>query len=209
MKNHVWVFAVLLAVGLRMTASVAEEATDFGDVKDRETIRVMDIAIISTNQVLLGTRTVSLVAATNFMVAHRDTLDVVVVHDPAPGSSSSEKKAPVLATIAGAGVPVVIVEKEGEYAWRKQSAVDGVRTVKVGTADFAALRRLWKGEKLRSVPSSAPVVETTMGWDTATGTYELSRVELGLFGKRVWIMHEQRESDEGGGTVGIQLRKGW
>jgi hypothetical protein len=52
-------------------------------------------------------------------------------------------------------------------------------------------------------------VETTIRWDTGAGTYELSRVELALFGDRVWLMHQQRQSDEESGSVGIQLKKKW
>jgi hypothetical protein len=114
-----------------------------------------------------------------------------------------------LAKIARVGLPLVIVEKDGEVAWRETSGGDGTRTARIGTDQLAALRRLLGRGRDGAKTSSLPVLETTVGWDTATGAYGLNRVELGLFGKRVWIMFEQGEPDEESGTVGIQFKKEW
>lgn len=178
------------------------------DVSNEE-VRVMDVAVVSSNLVAVGTNTMSLVAATNLMAAHRDAVDVVAVHGSLDGDTSVGTSPSAVARLASVGLPLVIIEKDGEYAWREQSNEHGIRTVKVGTEQFAALRRLWKGGKARPDKASEPALQTSVQWDTATGAFELSRVELGLFGRRVWLLHEQRDSDDESGTVGIRIKKEW
>jgi hypothetical protein len=49
--------------------------------------------------------------------------------------------------------------------------------------------------------AAGPALQTSVQWDTATGSYELNRVEVGLFGKRVWLTLEQPETDDDAGPV--------
>jgi hypothetical protein len=86
---------------------------------------------------------------------------------------------------------------------------NGVRAVTIGTDQFAALRRLWSGGKEGGGASSRPVVQTIIDFNAAEGTYELKRVELGLFGEHVWLMHQQPETDEESGSIGILFQKEW
>lgn len=203
-----WLF---LVAGLTGWHSFAEERSDSSPTNASESIeiRVLDVVLTSADRLRIGTNTMSLAAATNFIAAKLDTLDVVAVHGPEVGMAPVDAKSSAMARIASVGVPLVIVEKEGEYAWREQSGGDGFRAVQVGTDHLTAIRRLWKRQ--RANPEAVPetTVRTTVQWDTDTGTYALSRVELGLFGKRVWLMHEQRDSDEEPRAVGIQFKKEW
>ncbi|NQU41143.1 MAG: hypothetical protein HQ523_14420 [Lentisphaerae bacterium] len=208
MKNSPSLIALLLAVGFcsSVVTTVAEPSPN--DAADGETLKVIDVVITATNQFFLGSNAVSLAMITNLLATHRDTLDIVVVHGSIPGGAASDDRSPTLAKIAGMGVPLVIVEKEGEYTWRERTAADGIRTLTLDTSEFAALRRLWKQEGPHAEAASIPTVATTVTWDTATGTYDLSRIELGLLGKRVWLMHEFRESDKPG-SVGLQFKQEW
>lgn len=209
METYMSALAVLLTVGLGMAAGAADEQLAQGNAGRIAEIQVIDLVVIATNQVMVGTNRMSLAAATNLMATHRETLDVVAVHGSMPGDAPAEGKSSVMARIAGIGLPLVIVEKDGEYGWREESSEHGIRTVEVGTDQFAALRRLWKRQAPRGEASSDPTVRASVQWDTTTDSYELSRVELGLFGERVWLMHEQREADDESGSVGIRLKTEW
>jgi hypothetical protein len=197
--------AALIAVGLRFGGDT--EPPD-SIVKPQETLRVIDIVIASTNQVTLGTNTLSLAAATNLLARYSTTVDVVALHGPFETDGLLMKTSSVALAIARAGVPLVFVEKDGEFAWREQAAEDGIRTVTIGTDQVAALRRLWSKNPY-GAPSSTPVLKTSIDWDPAEGTYELKRIEVGLLGERVWLMHEQSQDDNESGTIGIQFRKEW
>jgi hypothetical protein len=175
----------------------------------QEYIQKMDVVIVSTNQVTLGTNTMSVAAATNVIAHYRDAVDVIAIHGSIESDVSVRRTSSVIEEIAHAGVPLVFVEKDGGYARREPSGADGVRTVKIGTDQFADLCRFWNGEKNGEQTSSGPILQTTVDWDTAAKTYELKRIALGLFGERVWLIHELSQSDEKTSTIGIQLNKKW
>jgi hypothetical protein len=172
----------------------------------QEYIQKMDVVIVSTNQVTLGTNTMSVAAATNVIAHYRDTVDVIAIHGSIEKDVSVRRKSSVIEEMARTGVPLVFVEKDDGYAWREQSGADGVRTVKIGTDQFADLRRFWNGGNDDEKTSSGPILQTTVDWDTGAKTYELKSIALGLFGERVWLIHEQRGADE---RIGIQLKKEW
>ncbi|OGV85320.1 MAG: hypothetical protein A2340_07440 [Lentisphaerae bacterium RIFOXYB12_FULL_60_10] len=183
---------------------------DSGTNQPLEAIQVIDIVIVSSNYVTLGTNTMSLEAATNVIARHRDTVDVIAVHGSIAGNTPAKTTSSTVADIARAGVPMVFVEQDEGYVWRRDSAgANGVRTVHIGTDQYAALRQFWTRGKDGANPSSMPVLQTTVDADTATGSFALQRIELGFFGKRVWLMHEQREPDDKSGTMGIRLQRDW
>jgi len=199
-----------LVAGLLTACAIAAEGErSLSSTKAPEAaeIRVLDVVVTHPDRVRVGTNSMSLAAATNFVAANMEAIDVVAVRGSEPGMPPLHKGSATVARIASVGLPLVIVEKDGEYTWREQSNEHGIRTVKVGTDQFAALRRLWKRGKAQPEKRLESTLQTAVQWDTVTGTYELSRVELGLFGKRVWLVHEQREPDDESGTVGIQLKK--
>ncbi len=115
----------------------------------------------------------------------------------------------ILSGIVRAGVSLVLVERDGELDWRIPSEAGSIRTLTLGTDNLAAIRRFWKGGRYRSASSWWPVLQTVVEWDTATATYAFKRINLGFFNKRVWLFHEQRETDETGGTFGIEIKKEW
>ena len=200
---------LLLVAGLSAATGAEGEPAAPGGAAGKTEIQVFDVVIVSTNRVMVGTNAMSLAAATNLMAVHRDALDVVAVHGPVTRDASIDDKSSVVGKIASIGVPLVLVEKDGEYAWRDLSGPDGVRTVRIGTDQFTALRRLLQGGKAGATSPAVPVLETMVDWDTATGTYELSRIELGLLGRRVWLVHQQRDANDESGSVGIQLKREW
>jgi hypothetical protein len=175
----------------------------------QEVIQVIDIVVVSTNQVVLGGNTMSLAAATNVIDRYRNTLDVIAVHGVIDGSVAERTSSSTVAEIARAGIALVLVESKSSRAWQKKSGDDGVWAMKIGTAQYAALRRFWHTGRDEDQRASETVFQTTVDWNTAAGTYELKRIELGLLGESVWLVHELRESDEKAGTLGIQFRKKW
>lgn len=208
-----WLQCVHLLVAL-CAVVLSDACADGGpataqQVQTNERIAVVDVMVISSNEVAVGSNTFSLAAATNFLATHRGSVDFAAVHSPAMLATSSETTSAAAARLARVGVPLLIVEREGEYKWRGQSNQDGIRTIDLGTDQVAALRRLWKQEATSPANASQPAVQTSLRWDTATGTYHLDRIELGLFGRRVWIMHQQPEVDEESGTIGIELKRDW
>ncbi len=81
--------------------------------------------------------------------------------------------------------------------------------MKLGTDSFAALRRLWQRQAAAGDEVADPVPRTTLQWDTAAGTCALSRVVLGLPGRRARLVHEQRETGDAYGSVGVRVKKAW
>jgi hypothetical protein len=124
-------------------------------------------------------------------------------------NSITVRTASALEEIVRAGAPLILVEKDGDYSWRTLSDADGVRSLRIGTDKLAEIHRFWKGGTRRPKDSAWPVLQTTVEWDTASGTYTLKRLELGFFGKRVWLIHELREADERYGTIGVQIKMEW
>lgn len=203
----------ILAVFAACLVLAEEKGKPSSAVKsDLSEIRVLDVVIAGTNVLQIGKESVLLHAATNKIEQSRENIDVIAIHGDTGLSLTNSTRAATLEKLLSMGIPLIIVEENGdagEYAWRPQSGEDGIRTVTIGTEQFAAVRRLWRRTQSPSETSAAPVLKTTLDWNTKTDTYEFSRVELGLFGKRVWLMHEQHESNEGSGTVGFQLKKEW
>ena len=149
-----------LALCVCVVAAAADEQASPRASADQEEIQVMDLVIVSTNRVTVGTNTMSLAAATNLVASQRDTLDVVAVHGSVEGDASVKTKSSAVAEIARVGVPLVIVEKDGEYSLREQSGAEGISTVKIGTDQFAVLRRLWKRGKRDAETPSSPMLMT-------------------------------------------------
>lgn len=135
----------------------------------------------------------------------------------APGASRDIEDTEVLAPrespawfgIARTVIPRVLVEADGEYAFKMPSGGDGVRRVTIGTDHLAAIRRFWRDVPHRSPKSSWPVLQTTLEWDPASGTYTLTRVELGFFRRRVWLIHQLPDAEDRFGSIGIQIKKEW
>jgi hypothetical protein len=209
MSESMNVLVAVLLVGLWTVIGLAEELPAEPEAKSKEEIQVMDLVILSTNWVMVGTNAMTVVGATNLMATRQDSLDIIAVHGSPTGEGSVEKNSAVMQKIVNVGVPLVIVEENGEFAWREQSGGDGVRSVKVGTDQFAALQQLWKRRKAIPGEAREPALQATVSWDETTESYELSRVELGIVGRSVWLVHEQRETDEDRGTIGIQIKKQW
>ncbi len=111
--------------------------------------------------------------------------------------------------IAQVVIPRILVETEGEYSLRTPASTDGVQRLTIGTDHLALIRRFWKADPYRSPRSSWPVLQTTVEWDAASATYTLRRVELGFFGRRVWLIHELPDTEDRYGSIGIQIKREW
>ena len=203
--------AILVIAAWQCAGAGAEPrvAADSEDAAPADGLRVLDVVIVSSNRVTVGTNALSLAHATNLLARMRDSVDVVAVHgttaESAAGGSQSAAGA-----IARAGLPMVLVEKEGgAYGWRERTDGSGVRTLSVKAGQLANLKDVLHGRKGARGGGGAPAVQTSVRWDAATGSLSLNRMELGLFGEHVWLVGEQTEGGEGGEAVGIQFKKEW
>jgi len=104
---------------------------------------------------------------------------------------------------------IFVQDEVGDYKWRDPAEEDTVRTFKFSTDQFTAANRLRQGRSPSSKAIMGPTLRTTIDWDPITGGYQLSRVELGLFGKTVWLVHQPSTSADESGTIGIQLNISW
>ena len=210
MSYTIHCLAAVLSLGIGFgTIARGEEAPESPATSSQAAIQVMDVVILSTNSLLLGTNTLSLAAVTGRVSSLRESLDVLAIHGVTAGSVTNDGISATMAKLAHAGIPLVLVEKEGEYAWREQSNMTGVRTMTVGTDQLATLRRIWMHGKPDTRQARDPNLKTKIVWDSTTDTYELSGVELGLFGDHLLLMHEQPRDDEDDGSVGLEFKAKW
>jgi len=111
--------------------------------------------------------------------------------------------------LAQVAIPRILVETEGGYQFKTPSGTDGVQRLTIGTDHLAAIRRFWKDDRYRSPLSSWPVLQTTVEWNTVSGTYTLKRVELGFFRRWVWLIHQLPDTEDRYGSIGIQIKMEW
>lgn len=208
--HHVWIrLAVAYAAGALLAQAQEDPASETVVVQTE--VCVLDVVIVGTNILQIGTNALPFCAATNHIGQLGEGVELIAVHGPFATASVREARSVVLEKLARVGIPLVVVEDaEGEYEWRTHTDDDGIRTIKLSTDHLGSVSRLLQGRpNASSKPAVGPSLQTTLEWDTTIGEYQFSRVELGLVGKRVWLVHEQRESDEESGTVGIRLKKEW
>ena len=111
--------------------------------------------------------------------------------------------------LAQVAIPRILVETEEGYQFKETSGTDGAQRLTIGTDHLAAIRRFWKDDRYRSPLSSWPVLQTTVEWDPASGTYTLTRVELGFFRRWVWVIHQLPDAEDRYGSIGIQIKREW
>ena len=49
----------------------------------------------------------------------------------------------------------------------------------------------------------------TVDYDTSTGEYDFNRWGIGLFNRKLWLLHEIGDTDDELGHYGIQLQQEW
>lgn len=174
---------------------------------DHMNLQVVDLTILSTNQILVGTNTLSMAAMTEYLTSHSEELDAAVLHGSAQGEALAEKNAEAFSRLMSLGIPVLVVGDGGAEQRQKTSNDKSIRTVQVDTDQMAAFQNLWQKKNTTKTTPAGPTVKTTLQYDTDTGNYELNRIELGVFGRSVWLVHEEPKDKSESGSVGIRLRK--
>jgi hypothetical protein len=111
--------------------------------------------------------------------------------------------------LAQMAIPRILVETEEGYQFKETSGTDGVQRLTIGTDHLAVIRRFWKNDRYRSSQSAWPVLQTTVEWDPASGTYTLTRVELGFFRRWVWLIHQLPDAEDRYGSIGVQIKMEW
>lgn len=209
MKAQSTLMTIVVACGLVAGAVRAGEARSPSNGHDRASLRIVDLTMLASNRVAVGTNALSLRAVTNFVDARRHTFDAIAVHGGTTANAATQAESSVLSRIARVGVPLFLVEKDGEYVRRERDEQNSVHTVEVGSGQIEFLRRFWSGGKTETDKTGIPALESRLSWDEETGTYEIEKIELGLFGERAWLMYEQEEGDDETGRVGIQFKQEW
>jgi len=134
---------------------------------------------------------------------------VVAASGDTQSESLAARASSLWVELAQVAIPRILVETEEGYQFKETSGTDGAQRLTIGTDHLAAIRRFWKDDRYRSPLSSWPVLQTTVEWDPASGTYTLTRVELGFFRRWVWVIHQLPDAEDRYGSIGIQIKREW
>ncbi len=199
--------AALLAMLLPFTpASVCAQTQDV--------VRVIDIGVSPDGLLLIGTNGYAMADADKHLPQHLAEVDAVAMRgfelSQVPPSAVSN----LLIRLAGQGLPVFIVDAENESQLAGDSNRNGKRTL---TLNSDQLTRLISGVKDPAPASSSdtvridPILFSSVDIDEDTGDAGLSRLELGILGRKVWFVHEAPANADGddSGTTGIRFKQAW
>lgn len=200
---------ILVAIGL-LTAVVAaaDMPVETPTPTDPECLQVLDIIMVSSNRVRIGSNTFTFAEAADRLTREVDNVDALALYIPADTLSSREDEPSRWTRLARTGIPLLLVEQDEGYALRRQTEGQEVRSVSLDSTQAAALRRLLYGTSANTTSARPPVLRATLS-DTENGAPELRSLDLGLFGERVWLMHTQDDPDAPDGSIGIQFRRAW
>jgi len=114
----------------------------------------------------------------------------------------------VFTSILRAGLPVLLVERDGEDHAHGARGTGEVATVALSAAQLrTALDICARFADGRSRNAAARVPDLTVRFAPDEDGIPLTKIELGLKGHSVWLVHEGL--DEAEHSTSIQLRKSW
>lgn len=120
---------------------------------------------------------------------------------PADSPAGPRLAGKLLMQAARNGIPVVVNEGGMERILTASDAPD-VRPyqVRLSTDHLVQFHRAAREGigHLHPVDKSLPVVETTVEWSTADAAYGITRIAVGFWQRRLWIVHEQTENADSG-----------
>lgn len=106
------------------------------------------------------------------------------------------------------GVPVPPPNGDDPLASPRDPAADGAPRIRVSTDQLRLLLGLARRSPPAPSESSGLAVRSAFDRDGASGQYQISRVEVGLLGRRLWLVHEPGQHDESGRS-GVRVQFRW
>ena len=173
--------------------------------------RVLNLWLLETNMVVMGTQTLSATQATSLLtnVAFGAEALVLYAPDASPGGAAGPATG-LLVSLAQLGLPLLVVEEGGTLAIPTNAGTSGRPTLEISTDQLRAIRSRLAGRPAPTAAgdTSGPALRSRFAWDDAQTAYELRSLEFGLPGSRqVWFMLERKEDGTAGG--GVQIKKDW
>ncbi len=201
--------SLLLAVSFALGISVILSGCAAGPAKANQTdeICVVDLVIASPDRIIAGTNVMTVAQATNFLAGIHGEVDAAVLHGSLQGKPSVLQNGEVLSRILDAGVPMLIVEPDGEASWRAGASKGKVRTVTIDTDKLSALMQNRNKGSATKNQQTGFVGEAKIRWDHETGEYDLYQVEAGVLGRKVWVVHERTREDAESDSVSVRFKK--
>ncbi|MBN2562807.1 MAG: hypothetical protein JXQ75_17935 [Phycisphaerae bacterium] len=137
-----------------------------------------------------------------------DDCDLIALHGGLTSSSAPPVSAQTLRTIVRYGMPVLVVEPDDSMTLAGEKGESRPLTVGLSDTQIRGLLQLHESLAAGSpAASNLPSLGATLEMDSSEGVYRFRRVEMGLPGRRVWLVHEQPDETES--TTGIQIKKSW
>ena len=202
MKMWLMILLVVAAAGCRETApSRTELSKETNDVNE---IRILDSGDVTWNGERVGT---------NAFAARLDQSrldgDAIAFYGNLTGQDACSRDQDVFESVARTGVRMVVVEDDGSARVPFQQTDGGRPPVTVSTMYIRQALRVYdkiKGEPPSASLLSGPDIVLRFDPDNEEG-YILKRVEVGVAGSSLWIVHETLDAIDS--STSIQYKKEW
>jgi hypothetical protein len=210
-RMEMWfvILLVVVAAGCRETAPSRPDGggdrTEFSkETNDVEEIRILDSGDVVWNGERVDTNTL----AARLEQSRLDG-DAIALYGKVTGQDARSRDQRVFESVARTGVRMVVVEDDGSARLSFQQTDGGKQPVTVSTMHVRGALKLYdriKGEPPSANLLSGPDVVLRFDPDNKEG-YVLKRVEVGVAGSSLWIVHEAL--DDSDSSTSIQYKKRW
>jgi hypothetical protein len=201
-KMWLMILLVVAAAGCRETApSGTEFSKETNDVNE---IRVLDSGDVAWNGEQVDTN-----AFAERLEQSRLEGDAIAFYGNLTGQDARSRDQRVFESVARTGVRMVVVEDDGSARLPFQQTAGGRPPLTVSTMRIRDALKFYDGIKGEPPPAnllSGPDVVLRFDPDQEEG-YVLKRVEVGVAGSSLWIVHETLDDIDS--STSIQYKKEW
>jgi hypothetical protein len=165
----------------------------------------------------VGTNRLTLAEATNYLARIADRIDAVAVRGTPSPAEFKPAHVELIRRLLRLDVPVLVVEEDGvappvpppPAPAGGAAAEPARRELRLSTDQLQyVLQTVRQGAPQPAATAETPALRSTLRWDDAQGQYELHRIEFGMPGRHLWIVHELGADNERGVT-GVRLQREW
>ena len=191
---------LVMSASLRGEGDTGKTATDRAGTNDTVTLRVLDIRAAASNTICIGTNRIAASQVTNHLALYRGKIDAIAMRRGTNDAQLAGLSSEMMGKLVRMGLPVLVMEESGSLEPQREEA--GMRTITLSSDHLVSGLKSIKAIRDRPLPS----LRAELGLDEEKGTHGLNKIELGLPGGGIWLLHED---DEGQGMTGIQIKKSW
>ena len=202
MKMWLMILLVVAAAGCR-------ETTPSGTEFSKETNDVNEIRILDSGDVAWNGERVDTNAFAARLEQSRLEGDAIAFYGNLTGQDARSRDQRVFESVARTGVRMVVVEDDGSARLPFQQTDGGRPPVTVSTMRIRDALKFYDGIKGEPPPANllvGPDVVLRFDPDNEEG-YVLKRVEVGVAGSSLWIVHETLNDIDS--STSIQYKKEW